>query len=137
MSKKLKVYTIRYASGIFRNNNRQEVNIYSEIELKKDEFIVVEHIDCGLFIGQVLMDVSEIDYEDYTDDEIKEEIEYRYIQPINLVGYFSEIDKKKRKEELKQKMEEKFKEIDKEQKYAYYSELNDEFKELYSEYKSL
>ena len=83
------------------------------------------------------MDVSEIDYEDYADDEIKEEIEYRYIQPINLVDYFSEIDKKKRKEELKQKMEEKFKEIDKEQKYAYYSELNDEFKELYSEYKSL
>ena len=71
MKRKLKVYKIAYASGMFRCNNRQTSNIYSTKKLKDGDFIVVEHIDWGVFIGQVLEDVSKTYYEDYTDDEMK------------------------------------------------------------------
>lgn len=137
MKRKLKVYEIAYASGMFRCNNRQTTNIYSTKKLKDGDFIVVEHIDCGVFIGQVLEDVSKTDYEDYTDDEIKTVIEYRYIQNIDLSDYNKEIENKKRKEELKQKMQERFKVIDEEKKYQYYAQLDDEMKAMYEEYKQL
>lgn len=137
MKRKLKVYEIAYASGMFRCNNRQTTNIYSTKKLKDGDFIVVEHIDCGVFIGQVLEDVSKTDYEDYTDDEIKTVIEYRYVQNIDLSDYTKEIENKKRKEELKQKMQERFKVIDEEKKYQYYAQLDDEMKAMYEEYKQL
>lgn len=137
MKRKLKVYKIAYASGMFRCNNRQTSNIYSTKKLKDGDFIVVEHIDYGVFIGQVLEDVSKTDYEDYTDDEIKTVIEYRYVQDIDLSDYTKEIENKKRKEELKQKMQERFKVIDEEKKYQYYAQLDDEMKAMYEEYKQL
>lgn len=137
MERKLRVYVVRYASGLFRNNNRQEQNIYSEKELKKDDFIVVEHVDCGVFIGQVLEDISDTDYEDYTDDEIKRETEYRYVQHIDLSNYIAGIENAKRKEELKKQMDKKFAEIDKEKKYQYYAELDFDFRAMYEEYKNL
>lgn len=137
MKRKLKVYKIAYASGMFRCNNRQISNIYSTKKLKDGDFIVVEHIDCGVFIGQVLEDVSKTYYEDYTDDEIKTVIEYRYVQDIDLSNFIAEKEKEKRKEELKQKMQERFKVIDEEKKYQYYAQLDDEMKAMYEEYKQL
>jgi len=137
MERKLKVYKVRYASGLFRNNNRQEQDIYSEKELKNDDFIVVEHVDCGVYIGQVLEDVSENVWGDCTDNEIKENIDYRYVQDIDLSDYLANIEKQKRKEELKEEMEKKFAEIDKEKKYQYYAELDSDFKDMYEEYKNL
>lgn len=137
MKRKLKVYEIAYASGMFRCNNRQTSNIYSTKKLKDGDFIVVEHIDCGVFIGQVLEDVSKTDYEDYTDDKIKTVIEYRYVQDIDLSNFIAEKEKEKRKEELKQKMQERFKVIDEEKKYQYYAQLDDEMKAMYEEYKQL
>ena len=137
MKRKLKVYKIAYASGMFRCNNRQTSNIYSTKKLKDGDFIVVEHIDCGVFIGQVLEDVSKTNYEDYTDDEIKTVIEYRYVQDIDLSNFIAEKEKEKRKEELKQKMKERFKVIDEKKKYQYYAQLDDEMKAMYEEYKQL
>ena len=135
MKRKLKVYSVSYASGMFRDNGYQNTEIYSEKKLKIGDFIVVEHIGCGLFIGQVLEDYSEIT--DYTDKEIKEYIEYRYIQDIDLTDYIAEVKKAERKKELKAEMEARFKIIDKEQKFEYYSKIDKEFSELYDEYKSL
>ena len=137
MKRKLKVYEIAYASSMFRCNNRQITTIYSTKKLKDGDFIVVEHIDCGVFIGQVLEDVSKTNYEDYTDDEIKTVIEYRYVQDIDLSNFIAEKEKEKRKEELKQKMQERFKVIDEEKKYQYYAKLDDEMKAMYEEYKQL
>lgn len=137
MERKLKVYEVDYASGMFRYNNRQSTSIYSTKELKVGDFIIVEHIGYGVFIGQVVMDVSKIDYEDCSDNEIKEELEYRYIQHVDLSEYFNEIERQERKEKLKAEMEERFKAIDKEQKFKYYAELDSDFKAMYEEYKNL
>lgn len=137
MERKLNVYLIKYASGLFRNNNRQEQFIYSDKKLNKEDFIVVEHIDCGVFIGQVLEDASDNDFEDYTDDEIRNELEYRYVQDIDLTNYMNGIERAKRKEKLKSEMEKKFAEIDKEKKYQYYADLDYEFRAIYEEYKNL
>ena len=43
----------------------------------------------------------------------------------------------KRKEELKQQMQDRFKIIDEEKKYQYYAELDSELKAMYDEYKNL
>lgn len=137
MEKKLKVYEVGYVSAMFRCENYQTTNIYSDKELKKGDFIIVEHIDCGLFIGKVLMDNSDCDFEDCSDSEIKEAIRYKYVQDIDLSNYFAEKEKQKRKEELKAEMEKKFAEIDKEQKYQYYADLDYSFRAIYEEYKNL
>ena len=52
-------------------------------------------------------------------------------------AYIDVVDKEKRKEELITKMEAKFKEIDKERKFEYYATLDDDFRELYNEYREL
>lgn len=136
MERKLKVYEVSYASGMFRCDNRQTTDIYSTKDLKEGDFIVVEHINCGIFIGQVIQDIT-YDFKDCTDDDIKSDIDYRYLQDINLSNFIREIENKKRKEELKQKMQERFKKIDEEKKYEYYAKLDSELKNMYEEYKQL
>lgn len=134
----MKVYRIRYASGILTNRGgNQEQIIYSTKELEKNQFIVIEHIGYGIFIGQVLEDISNTDYEDYSDEDILESIEYKYVQDIDLSNYFEDIEKQKRKQELKEKMQERFKVIDEEKKYEYYAGLDSEMKAMYDEYKNL
>lgn len=134
--KNLKIYRVQYASGIWcktiGNNNKQI--IYSDKELKENDFIVVEHINCGLFLGKVIEEDNEL-FE--SDEEIRSEIEYRYIQKIDLTNYFEAIEKSKRKEELKLKMISKFREIDEEKKYQYYAEIDENFRKIYEEYKSI
>ena len=137
MEKKLKMYTIRYASGLLRTDNyRQEQNIYSSKELQEGDFVVVEHIGCGVFIGIVVDDVNDA-YENWTDKEIMEDIQYRYLQPIDLSSYMDGIERAKRKKELKAQMTERFKQIDEEQKFKYYAGVDDELKVMYDEYMEL
>lgn len=130
--KNLKVYLVEYASGMFRCNNRPNTDVCSNKELKEGELIVVEHKDCGIFIGKVISDESE----NFLESEIND-IEYSYVKHIDLKDYFENINKQKRKEELKQQMQDRFKIIDEEKKYQYYAELDSELKAMYDEYKNL
>ena len=134
MERKLKVYEVEYASGLFRCSNLQTTEIYCEKELEIGDFIVVEHIDCGVFIGKVYNDVTH-DFE--CDKEIIEEISYRYIQHIDLSDYFEKITREEKKKVLETKMKDAFKVIDEKKKYEYYATLDEDFKKLYDEYKML
>ena len=133
----LKNYRIEYASGmLLKNGKRQTQLIYSDEELKENDFIVVEHKDCGLFLGRVVEDVtSECELE--SDEEIIDVMDYKYISKVDLTDYFAAIEKAKRKAELKTKMISQFRKIDEEKKYQYYAELDEDFRKIYEEYKSI
>lgn len=131
MEKKIHFYEVEYASGILRNNGRQNTIIYSTKKLNEGKFIIAEHIDCGVFIARVVEDVTDESY--YS----KPSVEYRYLKDINLNDWIEEIDRKKRKEELEREMQSKFAELDKKKKYEYYAQFDDEFKKLFDEYSEL
>lgn len=124
-------YIVEYASGILRSNNRNDVGIYSTKKLKEGQFIIVEHIDCGVFIGRVTKDITN------DDDYFTPDGEYRYLKDINLDDWISDIERRKRMEELRVEMERKFSEIDKRKKFEYYAEIDDDFRDLYLEYEDL
>lgn len=129
--KKLRVYKVEYASCLFREN-KQNTYICSNKYLKIGEYVVIEHTGCGIFIGKI------IEYEkDYSDDEIKECMDYKFVQKINLSSYLDSLERKKKKEELEEKMRAKFKDIDEKLKFEYYANMDKNFKKLYDEYKSL
>lgn len=131
MEKKIHFYEVEYASGILRNNGRQNTIIYSTKKLNEGKFIIAEHIDCGVFIARVVKDVTDESYYD------KSSVEYRYLKDINLNDWIEEINRKKRKEELEREMQSKFAELDKKKKYEYYAQFDDEFKKLFDEYSEL
>lgn len=133
----LKNYRIEYASGmLLKNVKRQTQLIYADKELKENDFIVVEHRDCGLFLGRVVEDVtSECELE--SDEEIIDVMDYKYISKVDLTDYFTAIEKAKRKAELKTKMINQFRKIDEEKKYQYYAAIDEEFKKIYEEYKNI
>ena len=131
MEKKIHFYEVEYASGILRNNGRQNTIIYSTKKLNEGKFIIAEHIDCGVFIARVVEDVTDESYYN------KSSVEYRYLKDINLNDWIEEIDRKKRKEELEREMQSKFAELDKKKKYEYYAQFDDEFKKLFDEYSEL
>lgn len=140
MEKKLKIYEVEYSSGLFRKQGRSNQTIYSDKELKIGDFIIVEHIDCGIFIAQVVEDETENYYyctDSLTNDDIRDAIDYKYIQHIDLSDYFKKIKKQKRREELQEKMKEEFKKIDEKKKYEYYASMDESFKKLYEEFKQL
>lgn len=124
-------YNIEYASGMFAERSNQQKIIYSDIALPLNEFVVVEHTGYGVFIGKVI--------EVYTPTSKTERnlIDYRYVQHIDLSAYLQSIENAKRKEELKEQMEKRFAEIDKEKKYQYYADLDPDFKAMFEEYKKL
>lgn len=124
------LYEVVYASGLLKGTSRQNVYIVSNKKLKEEQFVVVEHINCGVFIGKVIANRSDEKYNlDY--------IEYRYIKDIDLSDWVADIKRKERLEELSLEMEEKFAEIDKRKKFEYYAQIDDDFKELYLEYTQL
>lgn len=132
--KNLKAYLVSYASGMFNGNQykrREDTVVYSTKELVQDQFVVVEHVECGIFIAKVLEDVTAR----YT--RSTKEIAYKYVQDIDLSDYLQGIENAKKKEELKIKMQERFKVIDEEKKYQYYAELDEDLKAIYEEYKQL
>ena len=135
------VYEVEYASGMLRNNGRQNQFIISSKELNDGDFIIVEHIDCGIFIGRVkgLMLAKSTDkelFEKFFNCNI-EDCEYRYIKNIDVSEWYSKIQRQKRMEELQYEMEIRFDEIDKKKKYEYYAKNDDEFRDLYLEYTEL
>lgn len=82
----------------------------------------------GIFLGRILQETP-VEAEEYDN--------YKVVKKTNISAYFEAIEKEKRKEELIIQMEEKFKEIDKIRKFEYYANLDEEFRGLYDEYKSL
>lgn len=124
-------YVVEYASGMWAERRPQRTIIYSDISLPLNAFVVVEHTYYGVFIGKVIEEVTP------TLELNTEGIEYRYVQHIDLSGYLQEIENAKRKEELKEQMEKRFAEIDKEKKYQYYADLDPDFKAMFEEYKKL
>lgn len=131
----LKVYIITYGSNVLGKREDKEIAIYSDKKLKENEFIVVEHIDYGVFIGKVVEELKNNWYED--DEDIKKNISYRFVKKIDLSDWLKEKENEKRKAELKQQMQERFAVIDEERKYQYYANLDEEMKKLYDEYKNL
>ena len=124
------LYEVEYASGILRSNGKQKQLILSDKKLKEGQFVIVEHINCGVFIGRVIVDKSDEEYNlDY--------IEYKYLKNIDLSDWIKDIERKERLKELSLEMEEKFAEIDKRKKFEYYAQIDDDFKELYLEYTQL
>ena len=130
---KLYAYQVEYASGLLRSNGRNDTDVVSNKQLKTGQFVIVEHKDCGVFIGRV---AEELDVE-FDDLKKYEDYEYRYLKDINLDDWVAEIDRKKRMEELRREMESKFAEIDKQKKFEYYAQIDDDFRELYLEYEDL
>ena len=130
---KLYAYQVEYASGLLRSNGRNDTDVVSNKQLKTGQFVIVEHKDCGVFIGRV---AEELDVE-FDDLKKYEDYEYRYLKDINLDDWVAEIDRKKRMEELRREMESKFAEIDKQKKFEYYAQIDDGFRELYLEYEDL
>lgn len=131
----LKVYVVTYGSNVLGKREDREISIYSDKKLKENEFIVVEHIDYGVFIGKVVEELEDNWYED--DEDIKKKISYRFVKKIDLSDWLKEKENEKRKAELKQQMQERFAIIDEERKYQYYANLDEEMKKLYDEYKNL
>lgn len=133
----LKIYEIEYASGMFNKKAQQTQYVYSDKTLDVGDFIVVEHIDFGVFIGRVVEEEICEFVDNRTDEDILEEIKYRYVQHIDLSNYMNKVNKEKRKQELKLKMKERFAIIDEEKKYQYYADLDEDLKKMYDEYKNL
>ena len=108
--------------------NRRTNCFMSAIDLKVGDAVIIERENKGIFLGRI---TGVYDCECNTD--------YIYIGKAGEVvsAYINALDKEKRKEELRAQMEAKFKEIDKERKFEYYATLDDSFRELYKEYKSL
>ena len=132
------VYEVEYASGILRSNGRNNQLIVSNKELNDGDFIVVEHINCGIFIGRVVgITLGETDSDLLQENFDAEIFEYRYIQDIDVSNWWADIERKRRMEELKDEMESKFAEIDKKKKFEYYAQIDDDFRELYLEYEDL
>lgn len=132
------VYEIEYASGILRSNGRNNQLIVSNKELNDGDFIVVEHINCGIFIGRVKgTTLGKTDSDLLQRSFDVENFEYRYIQDIDVSNWWSDIERKRRMEELKNEMESKFAEIDKKKKFEYYAQIDDDFRKLYLEYENL
>ena len=132
------VYEIEYASGILRSNGRDNQLIVSNKELNDGDFIIVEHINCGIFIGRVKgTTLGKTDSDLLQRSFDVEDLEYRYIQDIDVSNWWADIERKRRMEELKNEMESKFAEIDKKKKFEYYAQIDDDFRELYLEYEDL
>lgn len=121
---------------MFAERKPQQTIIYSDTPLLIDSFIVVEHTGCGVFICKVIEDVTTSIGTNKIMCDIKQ-LDYRFVQSIDLSGYLKEVENAKRKEELKVQMEKRFAEIDKEKKYQYYADLDPEFKAMYDEFKNL
>lgn len=131
--RELKVYKVEYASGMFNSKAYQTQYVYSDKKLEVGDFVVVEHIGFGVFIGRVAVEYID----DRTDEDVLEDIKYRYVQHIDLSNYIDKVNKEKRKQELKLKMKERFAIIDEEKKYQYYADLDEDLKKMYDEYKNL
>lgn len=128
INKKNYLYMVKYASGILLNKNGQCQLVSSTKKLKVGQFIIVEHIGCGIFIGRV----SEFKGLDENND-----CEYVFLKHVDVSDWARKVDNQKRKKELEAEMESMFKSLDKKKKYEYYAEIDDTFRDLLLEYNQL
>ena len=56
---------------------------------------------------------------------------------VDISAYKKRVEKRKMIAEIKKKMDQKVKELDAEQKYNFYAEMDSEFGELYKKYKAI
>ncbi len=131
--KEIYKYEFSYLSEIFMDCKKGDsfrTNIlFSAEPLKCLDTVVIHKKGRGLFLGRIEKDLFAV--------KANEECEYEFVQHIDLSDFFFYIDRKKQKEELKEAMEKKLKQLDKEKKYEYYAVLDEDFKSLYDKYKSL
>ena len=120
------IYEVEYASGILRESNRQNQIIISNKKLEEEQFIIVEHIDCGVFIGKV---IKELESGAYNPDYI----EYRYLKDIDLSDWINKVELEHKYSELKLEMELAMEKLDVEKKYEYYASIDEDFNDLYKE----
>ena len=123
-----RTYEFEYLSEVKLRDRRSTNCFMSAIDLKVGDCVVIERENRGIFLGRI---IGAYDCECNTD--------YMYVGKSGEVvsAYVDAIEKEKRKEELIAEMEAKFKKIDKERKFEYYATLDDDFRELYKEYKEL
>lgn len=128
------IYKVEYSSGMFRERNRDNAKIYSSTKLNLDDFIIVEHIGSGIFIGRVTEDLTP----DYTAEDIEcMDKDYQYVQKVDLSKFLANKERIARKAELEEQMRERFAVIDEKKKFEYYASLDDEMRSMYEEYKKL
>lgn len=123
-------YKIKYASALWNDGDNRMNYMVSSKPLKEGDFVIVERTGQGVFIGQVVEEVNVGKRDGF-------EFEYSFVQDLDLNDYIYNVNKAKRKLELKKQMQERFKVIDEERKYAYYADFDDELKTMYEEYKEL
>ena len=123
-----RTYEFEYLSEVKLRDRRSTNCFMSAIDLKVGDCVVIERENRGIFLGRI---IGAYDCECNTD--------YILVGKSGEVvsAYVDAIDKEKRKEELITQMEAKFKKIDKERKFEYYATLDNDFRELYKEYKEL
>ena len=132
------VYEIESAGRILRSYGGNKISMVSNKKLNNGDFIVVEDINCGIFIGRVIRKILDKTNSDLLETSFDAEVlEYRYIQDIDVSNWWADIERKRRMEELRNEMESKFAEIDKKKKFEYYAQIDDDFRELYLEYTQL
>lgn len=136
MKDKKYLYLVSYASGILRENSRDNKIIISDTKLKKDEFIIVEHINCGVFIARVVEDVSK-EYKNCSKKDCSDFFGYVYLKKVDLKDWIDKIEKRKRAEELEEKMNEMMEEIDEKTKFSYYAQIDENFNKIFQEYQNL
>lgn len=127
--KKEYVYEFEYLSEALLYNRRTNY-ITSAVELKEGDKIVIEKEKRGIFLGRI---IGHIDCADGCNSD------YKYVGNAGetVTAYIDAIEREKKKAELRQEMEAKFAELDREKKYAYYATLDEEFKELYDAYRAI
>lgn len=136
----LKVYKFRYCATLYGSPYDEKYGtLVSTRELKKNDTVVVEKLHVGVFIGKIEEDVSDNDRFKVCDEKEKliQHVGYKYLKKVDISDFMEEQEKRIRKQELQKLMEKKFAELDKEMKYKFYAENNDEMKELYEEYINL
>lgn len=125
-------YEVEYLSELFRSKDgyrrtvvTADTNVYG-----KGTCVMVEHKNYGIFIGRVI---------DFNKDELEEDVDtnYRIIQRLDIDNYISAFEKEKKREQLRKEMEKQFAAIDKERKYEYYASIDENFKKIFEEYKSI
>ena len=136
----LKVYNFRYCGTLYGSHyDEKHGTLVSTQELKKDDTVVVEKLHVGVFIGKIEEDVSNNTRFKVCNEKEKliQDVGYKYLKKVDISDFMEEQEKRIRKQELQKLMEKKFEELDKEMKYKFYAENNDEMKELYDEYINL
>ena len=123
--KEYNYYAFEYLSeALVKNPRMGEAKTYEEYEIGNT--VVIEKEGRGIFLGRVIGKALSKDIEGYN-----------IVMKVDVAAYFEAIEREKKRQELMELMEEKFREIDKLKKYEYYATLDKEFGRLYEEFKNI